>query len=158
MSAPSKTSLRIGKGELAAIASSVFFAMAYVARRLHTSKISNPQIRAIMYASGTVGLLIISLGLGQGLIHAEQLTGHTIIWLIIGGGLNLANIMLINYVFSSLPSIVANILLMSEFVFALLLGYFLYVEVPRLVQLFGAVLITGSIVFQSYSEQRQKLS
>lgn len=155
ISNPIGAKFHLGRGEWAAIASSVLFAAAYVTRRLHTTKISNAQISGFMFISGSIGLLILSLLLGQGFLKISQLTGHTIVWLVIGGICNISNIMFVNYVFHRLPAITANILLTAEFIFAIIFGYAFYSQVPLLIELVGAVLITASIIILSVSENKK---
>ncbi len=136
-----------GKGETAAVISSLAFALSYIMRRWLSEELNNQELTFIQLGIGWFFVLIVSLILWEWIPPLESFTSTFILWLlIISWLLNVANLWLTNYWFSHSSAIVANNILSTEWVFALLLGFLFFKELPNTREIIGSLLIMGSVI------------
>ncbi len=134
--------LHLGRGEITAVISMLGFNLGYLMSRFHSARFSNAQNTTVLLLLGWIPLLALSLLAGEPLVPRHVSAAA---WFALGisAVLNVAGLMLINYVFASLKAYVAGNLLLLEGVFALIVGLALYAERPTGIELVGAALILG---------------
>jgi len=90
-------------------------------------------------------LLVASLALGEGRpVFNWQLI--LLFSLFFTALFNAINIFLINYGFRHVKAVLASNILTLESIFALVLAFIFYKELPNLKELFGGTLIIGSVI------------
>lgn len=137
--------LNIGKGEIFSLISSALFALSYVSRKWQTDFLNDKEIAQILLFLGTVLILIVSLIRGESLpsIKWEWIL---LVSLFVTGFFNAVNIFLINYGFRNVKAVLAANILTLEAIFALILAFIFYKELPNVKELVGGILILGSVI------------
>lgn len=143
-----------GKGELFSLASSALFSLSYVSRKWQTDFLNDKEITQILLFVGTIVLFTASL------INGESLP--TINWqrvlllaIFFTGFFNTINIFLINYGFKNVKAVLASNILTLEAIFALILAFIFYRELPNLKELLGGALIIGSVIQMNRLEEKK---
>lgn len=134
-----------GKGEVIALISTFAFSLSYVARKWHSDLLNNKEITQITFFLSFIMIFITSLVKGDGL----PLTGWHwgLLLAVLGAGLfNVINMFLTNYGFQKVEAILASNILTLESVFAIVLGFLFYKEVPIAKELIGGIIITLSVI------------
>jgi len=141
-----------GQGELIALISTVAFALSYIGRKWHTNLLNNKEITLLTFFISFVMIFVTSLVSGQGIP-----TNGWNWWLfvaVLGAGLfNVINMFLTNYGFQKVEAILASNLLTLESVFAIVLGFLFYKEVPTTKELIGGLIITLSVLGMNKVEE-----
>jgi drug/metabolite transporter (DMT)-like permease len=141
-------------GDLLAIVASLGFAVGYVTRKWHSSALNNHEITLLTFLFGGGFVLLLSACIGEGLPHGNV---PFIVWIgvIIGGILNVINLLLTNYGFEHVDAVRAGSLLNLESAWGLLFGLVLYHEWPTLLGLVGGLLIVACAVLMNRYSHRE---
>lgn len=135
-----------GKAELLAILSILLFDLSWVSRKWQSNTLNNKETTTIMFFIGSLLLLIISLFvLHEPLPNIDSITLPVIGMLALAAIFNVFNLLLTNYGFEKVEVITAGNILTLETVFALLIGIFLYGEIPILREFIGGLIIIWSV-------------
>lgn len=145
--------ITLGYGELAALASLIFFDVSYVARKWQSDTLSDKESTVSMFLVGALFLFVSSFVAGEALPEASDFGPFMVGTLVIAALFNVVNLYLTNYGFKRVKVAVAGNLLTLEIVFALLYSIFLYGEVPVLREIVGGALIVVSVILINQSEQ-----
>lgn len=147
----------IGKGELFSLVSSALFSLSYVSRKWQTDFLNDKEITQILLFVGTIVLFIASLINGESLPTLNW-QGVLLLSIFFTGFFNTINIFLINYGFKKVQAVLASNILTLESIFALILAFIFYRELPNLKELFGGVLIVGSVIQMNRLEEKNNKS
>lgn len=141
-----------GKGELITLISTFFFSAGYVTRKLHSDLLNNKEIVQIMFFLSFIMLFTVSLIKGDGLPINNWHSGLLLV--VLGAGLfNVINNFLQNYGFQKIEAILAGNILTLQSVFAVLLGFLFYRELPNLKELLGGATIITSVIAMNKVEE-----
>lgn len=135
----------MGKGEIFAFISSALFALSYVSRKWQTDFLNDKEIAQILLFLGTILILLISLMNGERLLSIRW-EWILLLALFVTGFFNAVNIFLINYGFRNVKAVLAANILTLEAVFAVILAFIFYKELPNIKELVGGILILGSVI------------
>lgn len=142
-----------GKGEIIALAATFFFSLSYVTRKWHSPLLNNKEITQITFFFAFIFVLAVSLLSGEGIPVSGWNLG--LLAAVIGAGLfNVINLFLTNYGFEKVKAVLAGNILMLESVFAVIVGFLFYLEVPNLKELLGGIIIIGSVVLMNSLEDK----
>lgn len=144
-----------GHGEILALVSTFFFAATYITRRNHTKLLSNKEITVIIFFISFILLFITSLFIDK-TIPVSKLSTGVVMAVLITGLFNVGNIFLTNYGFEHVEAVLASNLLSLESVFAVILGFVFYKEVPLLKEFVGGIIILMSVIGMNYSEKKNE--
>lgn len=134
------TNLVLGPGVLAALVGLIGFDIGYLMSRHQPKQLSNFENTTLMLLVGWAPILVVSLVLGEPLL-ASNVSPIAWVALVISAISNVVGLIGINFVFQNLKAYVAGNLLLTESVFAIIVGYLIYHEVPTPAALLGAVII-----------------
>jgi drug/metabolite transporter (DMT)-like permease len=146
--------LHMGWGEAAALIGVIGFDLGFMMGRLHPKQASNYQNTTLMLLLTWVPIFLISMLRGEPLIPAHVST-QAWIGLAASSVLNVVALVLINYVISHLKAYIASNLFLLEGVFALIVGFFIYGEVPGVMALLGSGIILACAYGVSYLDARK---
>lgn len=144
-----------GRGELYALIADVFFSLAFIARKWHGNYLNNKEITFLILVISLFITLILSFIFDRSL----PLTGWTpvyVIVIVLAAFFTVSSQLLMNYGFQHVKPFLANNILALEAVYALLIGLFLYTEIPTLQELTGGLLILLSVPLMNKLEEREK--
>ncbi len=134
-----------GTGEIIAVISNISFALSYVARKWHSGLLNNKEITTLMLGIAAILLFISSVFFGEGLPISGWSYGLLVA--IIGAGIfNIANLLLTNYGFQKVDAIFASNILSLESLFAIVLGFLFFREIPLFRELAGGAIIAISVI------------
>lgn len=140
-----------GRGEILALISTFFFSLSYIARKWQSDKLNNKEITAIIFFVSFWLLLGASLFKGDGIPSPNW--NVLLVLAIIGAGIfNILNLFLTNYGFEKVNSVLASNILTLESVFAVILGFIFFKEIPNAKELIGGVMILVSVVLMNRIE------
>lgn len=131
-----------GRGEVLALAASVFFSLSYILRKFQSNLLNNKEIAVLIFGIAALLLISTSLAMRQGAPHFRHAPDLLIVAL--AGLFNVVNLFLTNYGFQKVDAVLASNLLMLETAFAVVLGFLFFFEVPSLRALLGGSLIVLS--------------
>jgi drug/metabolite transporter (DMT)-like permease len=134
-----------GKGDLFALISSLFFGLSYVARKWHSNLLNNKEITVMIFFISTILLFATSLLFRESLPQLQTVPTIALPIILLAGLFNVANLFLTNYGFKHVDAVTAGNILTLETLFAVLLGFAFYGEVPLLKEWFGGILIVFSV-------------
>lgn len=141
----------IGVGELFSLISTGLFAFSFVSRKWMNNFLNDKEITQILLFLAFVVFFLASI-----IFEEKQFTNWTGVLLVItlfAGFLNVINIFLINYGFKNVKAVLASNILTLEALFALILAFIFYRELPTLKELFGGILIIGSVIQMNRLEE-----
>jgi drug/metabolite transporter (DMT)-like permease len=134
-----------GAGELFALASAVGFSFALVSRRLHSADCDNKLLSSGFNLSGFMWLFSFSILNGEPLTFSPE--PQTIVILILAGLVVALLTVAQSYIFTNVSGFLAGSVLSLESVFALILAWFIYDEMPTSRHLLGgAIILLGAIL------------
>jgi drug/metabolite transporter (DMT)-like permease len=134
-----------GKGEVLTLISTVFFSLSYIARKWQTKTLNNKELTVINFLVAFLAVFIVSILKGDGLPTAGWHLG--LLLAVVGAGIfNIGNVYLTNYGFQKVEAVLASNILTLESVFAVVLGFLFYKEVPIAKELLGGIIITLSVI------------
>ena len=145
----------LGKGELFSLISSALFSLSYVSRKWQTDFLNDKEITQILLFVGTIILFAASVLKGEGM-PAINWQGVLLLSIFFTGFFNTINIYLINYGFKNVKAVLASNILTLEYIFALILAFIFYRELPNLKELFGGALIVGSVIQMNRLEEKSQ--
>ena len=144
----------IGAGEIAALVSTFFYSGSYIARKFISKSMNNEEIAVLGSLLTGIFALLVSLFLGNQISNFYTLDWSLAI-VAIAAGLNFIFIgTLNNYGFEHVEAIVANNLLVLSAPFGLLIGIFMYKEVPTTMGLIGGLMVVLSAVMINYFSKK----
>lgn len=134
-----------GRGEVLTLISTFFFALSYVARKWQTKKLNNKELTAVNFLVAFLAVFLVSLIKGDGL--PVNGWNWTLLLAVIGAGaFNTMNVFLTNYGFQKVEAVLASNILTLESLFAIILGFVFYQEMPFLKDIFGGAIITYAVI------------
>lgn len=134
----------VGIGELAALLSTFFYSGSYITRRFMSSSINNEEIATVgALVMGSLALLV-SVAMGNQFGNFFSLDWGLGLVVIVAGVTFILNGIFNNYGFERLEYIIANNLLMLTAFFGLVIGTFVYGEMPTIFGLIGGMMIIVS--------------
>jgi len=143
-----------GQGEIVALIATFAFALSYVTRRWHTSLLNNKEITELTFFLSFFMLFVTSLVMGDGLPVSGWHIG--LVLAVLGAGLfNVINMFLTNYGFQKVEVILASNITNLESVFAIILGFLFYKEVPIAKELLGGIIIIISVIGMNKVEAKE---
>jgi O-acetylserine/cysteine efflux transporter len=144
---------QLGWGETAAIIAMLGFDLGYILVRQQSKRFSNDQHTTIMLLVSWIPVFAVSMWQGEALVPAHVSPAGWI-GLVMASAFNIAGIFGLNYVFGHLKAYVVGNLLLLEGVFAVVIGFLFYGEVPGPRVLLGAVVILGCAYMISFIDAR----
>lgn len=143
-----------GKGEILTLISTVFFSLSYIARKWQTKTLNNQELTVINFLVAFLAVFFVSILKGDGLPNNGWHLG--LILAVIGAGIfNIGNVFLTNYGFQKIEAVLASNILTLESVFAVLLGFLFYKEVPIAKDLLGGFVIALSVIAMNKLEAKE---
>jgi drug/metabolite transporter (DMT)-like permease len=143
-----------GKGEVLALISTIFFSLSYIARKWQSNALNNKELTVINFLVAFIVVFIASLLKGDGLPTTGWHWGLLIA--VIGAGIfNILNVFLTNYGFQKVEAVFASNILTLESVFAIVLGFLFYKEIPIPKELLGGIIITLSVIGMNKLEAKE---
>jgi len=137
--------LNWGRGEMLTLISTVFFSLSYIARKWQSDLLNNEELTIINFLVAFLVVFILSILKGDGLLILGWNWG--LLLAVIGAGIfNIGNVFLTNYGFQRVEAVLASNILTLESVFAVILGFLFYREIPLPKELLGGVIITLSVI------------
>lgn len=143
-----------GTGELLSLASIFFFSLSYISRKFHTQTLNNHELTTLMFFFGGIAIFVFSLFAGEGIPSLQSSSNTFWLTLFLAGLFNVMNVYLTNYGFQKIDAILANNLLTLESLFAIILGFMFFQEVPAMKELFGGLLIIASVIGMNQLEKK----
>lgn len=137
-----------GFGELLVFISGFFFAFRNISRRYHSKLLNDQEITQLMFVFGFLMLFGLSFIFKETIV-ISQWNWRSILMLLVGGLIMVANLFLTNYGFANVPLVLGNNLLNLEAVFGILFGFMFYGEVSTLRELIGGAIIIVSVIKMS---------
>lgn len=134
-----------GQGEILALLSTFFVALSIILRKYQTKLLNNLEMTQII-------LLIASLLLfAASLLSKERLLTNNWNWtiflvVVVAGLLNVMMIFFTNFGFEHVKTSIASNILTLEMVFAVIIGFVIYREVPTLKDFVGGIIILFSVI------------
>lgn len=143
-----------GKGELLTLISTVFFSLSYIARKWQSSLLNNKELTVINFLVAFLVVFLVSVIKGDGLPVSGWHWG--LLFAVVGAGIfNIANVFLTNYGFQKVEAVLASNILTLESVFAVVLGFLFYKEVPVAKELLGGIVITLGVIGMNKLEAKK---
>jgi len=137
--------LNWGKGEILTLISTVFFSLSYIARKWQSDLLNNEELTTANFLVAFLVVFILSILKGDGLPISGWNWG--LLLAVIGAGIfNISNVFLTNYGFQRVEAVLASNILTLESVFAVILGFLFYREIPLPKELLGGLIITLSVI------------
>jgi len=137
--------LNWGKGEILTFISTVFFSLSYIARKWQSDLLNNEELTTANFLVAFLVVFILSILKGDGLPISGWNWG--LLLAVIGVGIfNISNVFLTNYGFQRVEVVLASNILTLESVFAVILGFLFYREIPLPKELLGGLIITLSVI------------
>lgn len=140
--------LVIGRGEMFALLSSFFISLGLVSRKWHSKKLNDKEIATLVLLFASVFLITTSLIKGEGLPICNWHTGVVLV-VLVSGLLNLGIGFFQNYGFARVEAVLGSNLLSLDPVFAAILAFLVYREIPMLKEIFGGLLVISSAILMS---------
>jgi len=118
-----------------------------VGRQMLSKNLNNQEITIVsMFIAGVSGIILAIIS-GEHLNISSLFNYQVLIGLSIGIFFNIVSTFLGNYSFEHLDVVVGNQLLLTESIFSIVIGYFLYHEILTLPEIVGAVIVIISVLF-----------
>jgi drug/metabolite transporter (DMT)-like permease len=134
-----------GRGEVLTLISTVFFSLSYVARKWQSNLLNNQELTVVNFLIAFLVVFIVSILKGDGLPISDWHWG--LFFAVVAAGIwNIGNVFLTNYGFQKVETILASNILTLEGVFAAVLGFLFFKEVPSVKELFGGLIIALSVI------------
>jgi len=142
------------RGGVLTLISTVFFSLSYVARKWQSNLLNNKELTVINFLVAFLTVFIVSILKGDGLPVVGWNWG--LLLAVIGAGIfNIGNVFLTNYGFQKVEAVLASNILTLESIFAVVLGFLIYKEVPLAKELFGGFIITLSVIGMNKLETKK---
>lgn len=142
-----------GKGELFSIISAAFFTLSFLARKWMSDDLTDQELTQVILFISTLILFAVSIGIGEGMPSIKWTT--VLFWAaLFTGFFNAVNIFLINYGFKKVKAVLAGNIITLESVFALILAFIFFRELPVLKELVGGLLILASVIQMNKLENK----
>ncbi|MBI5151646.1 MAG: DMT family transporter [Candidatus Pacebacteria bacterium] len=142
-----------GIGELFVLISAAMGAWYAVARKKLSTYLNNAEISFIVMSIASIATFLLALISGESFSFSSFSIPGVFIGLLLGATLNIISTYAENYAFQHIDAVVGNQMLLSENIFALVLGLTLYKEVVTPPELVGAVIIVGSVYVMNRMEK-----
>ena len=146
--------MSFGRGELLSLISIAFFSLSFVARKWQSNFFTDKELAQISLFVGAVLMFVVSIINGEGLPPFSTETA-LVVSLGFSGFFNAINIFLVNYGFKNVKAVLASNIITLEAVFALILAYFFFSELPTLKGLVGGVIIIVSAIGMNKLEVKE---
>lgn len=134
-----------GYGEILTLVSAIFFSLSYIARKWQTDYLNNKELTVANFFVSAIIIFIASIAYGEGM-PVDGWNFGLLLAVIGAGAFNTVNNFLTNYGFQKVKAVLASNILTLESFFAIILGLFVYKEVPTLKELIGGLIITVSVL------------
>ena len=134
-----------GKGELTTLISVVFFSISYIARKWQSKILNNYEITTIIFLISMTVVFLISIFSGEAIPVQEW--NLWLLGVVIGAGLfNVGNLLLTNYGFERVEAVLAGNILTLESLFAVVVGFIFFRELPIVREFLGGILILANVI------------
>jgi len=134
-----------GPGEILALLSTIFVSLSIVFRRFQSKLLTNIEITQIILFFAFIFLLIASIGAGENIL-TNNWNWPVFLMVLLTGLANVAMIFFTNYGFEHVENSMASNILTLEMVFAVMIGFMIYREVPNIKDILGGALILLSVI------------
>jgi len=135
-----------GKGEILMLIAVVLFSFRNVARKWHSKFLNNQEISQLTLLITGLMLFIMSLAFNEDIDSFKGLTWEAVIMMVLGGLTLMFIVFFTHYGFDKLEAIIASNISTLGSIFGVLIGFIVYKEVPTLKELFGGIIIIGSVI------------
>lgn len=134
-----------GRGEFVTLVSVVFFSLSYIGRKWHSKLLNNYEITTLIFLISFVFVFLTSFFMGEGLPthNWSYFLGLVVLF---AGLFNVGNLYLTNYGFERVEAVFASNLLTLESLFAIVVGFIFFREVPVMRELVGGAMIIFSVI------------
>ncbi|RJQ26807.1 DMT family transporter [Candidatus Parcubacteria bacterium] len=143
----------VGTGELFSFISAALFSLSYLCRKWQSNFLNDKEITQILLFMSFVTFFVISLVNGEILPTVSWQIGLFSV-ILLAGFFNVANNFLINFGFKNVKAVLAGNILTLEGIFALVLAFVFYQELPNLKEFIGGMLIIGSVIQMNRVESK----
>lgn len=143
-----------GIGELFVLISAAMGAWYAVARKKLSSYLNNAEISFIVMLIASVATFLLALISGETFSLSSFSIPGVFMGLLLGATLNIVSTYAENYAFQHIDAVVGNQILLSENIFALVLGFVFYREIISVPELVGAAIIVSSVYVMNRMEER----
>jgi drug/metabolite transporter (DMT)-like permease len=134
-----------GQGELFALMSCFFAALSIVFRKYQTKLLNNVEITQALLFFAFIFIFTASLLAKEGL-PVSNWNGSVFLIILLSGLANVLMIFFTNYGFEHVKTSIASNILTLEMVFAVIIGFMIYREVPGVKEIIGGALIVFSVI------------
>ena len=147
-----------GRGELFSLFSTFLFAISFLSRRWLSDHLNNQEITQIALFFATIMLFTTSLIVDKTVVPVVNNFSYIFLFaLILLGIINAVDGVLINFGFKVVPPVLASNILTLESLFAILLAFIFYQELPNVKEFTGGVLIISSVILMNRLEEKEKV-
>ncbi len=142
-----------GEGEVFALTATAFFSLSYIARKWQSKSLTNKELTVVNFLVAFIVVFLVSILKGDGLPTTGWHWG--LLFAVVGAGIfNITNVFLTNYGFQKVDAVLASNLLTLECVFAIVLGFLFYKEVPAAKELLGGLVIALAVIGMNKLEDK----
>ena len=124
----------------------VLFSFRNVARKWHSKFLNNQEISQLTLLITGLMLFIMSLAFNEDIDSFKGLTWEAVIMMVLGGLTLMFIVFFTHYGFDKLEAIIASNISTLGSIFGVLIGFIGYKEVPTVKELFGGIIIIGSVI------------
>jgi drug/metabolite transporter (DMT)-like permease len=140
-------------GAVLVLVGTILSAMYMIGISRYPGDLNSRELGLILMLFASVFGFASSFILGYNIIYENILSFYFILGLLIGASFNLVASTLEPWAFQNLRSpVLGSQILLLEVVFALILGYLLFSELPSMYGVFGSIIITVSVFINNYLE------
>ncbi len=142
-----------GKGEFLMFLSVWCTSFSMVIRKWQSNFLNNKEMTLLILFLGAIFAFLFSFVNGEGLPVNNWTTG-LLLMVILAGVLNTTITFLINYGFERIDAILGSNLLTLQSLFAIVVGFLIYKEIPALKDIIGGAIVTLSVVQMNKLESK----
>lgn len=137
--------ISVSRGEVFILLAAASFAFYSVGRKMLSSRLNDAEIAAVVMPIAFLSSYVFALYQNENINLKNFLNIYVLFGLIIGSFFNLLSTYFENFAFKHLDATFGNQILLSENLFALLIGYLLYSETFNYPEIIGAIMILISV-------------
>lgn len=141
------------RSSILAFAGTTFIALSHILRKYHTNLLNDKEITALMLFISTLLVFLTSFIIGEDISNINWNTNLVIV-IVFAGLFNGIFVLMANYGFSRVDSILANNILATQSIFGLAIGVILYREMIGVKEIVGGTLIISSIILFNAVSQK----
>jgi len=138
---------QFGRGEFYVLVSAALLGLFFIGRRMLSKHLNNTEITLITMGIACVTNLIFALGYKEPFVLQNVLNPIVMAGLVIGGFGNILSTKFETFAFQHIHPVIGSQILLSENIFSLFLGLFLYRELFGMPEFIGSALVIVSVYF-----------